>query len=137
MRSASAVCRCRNSLPTRSRSSRHERTETFGDCLTGDPWARPSGSVSRLAATAVGVAARAATGGIVGALTEPAFRMTMAHSYGKASAAAALWCLHAWPSPIALAWRLNESAINLRDRTAAWQKSGSGGRESGLMDHHE
>ena len=62
-----------------------------------------------LASTAVGAAAGAATGGIVGALTEAGVSEEDAHVYAEG---------------VRLDAVLNESAVNVRDRSAAWQKSG-------------
>jgi hypothetical protein len=79
-----------------------------------------------LAATAVGAAAGAATGGIAGALTEAGVSAEDAHSYaegvrrgGTLVSARVADADRSRLDPI-----LNESAINMRDRSAAWQKAG-------------
>ena len=79
-----------------------------------------------LASTAVGAAAGAATGGIAGALTEAGVSAEDAHSYaegvrrgGTLVSARVADADRSRLDPI-----LNESAINMRDRSAAWQKAG-------------
>jgi hypothetical protein len=79
-----------------------------------------------LAATAVGAAAGAATGGIVGALTEAGVSEEEAHSYaeGVRRGGTLVSARVADSDRARLDGLLNESAVNLRDRSAAWQKSG-------------
>jgi hypothetical protein len=79
-----------------------------------------------LAATAVGAAAGAATGGIVGALTEAGISKEDAHVYAEGVRRGGT--LVSARVPDADRARadavLDRSAVNLRDRTAAWQKAG-------------
>ena len=79
-----------------------------------------------LAATAVGAAAGAATGGIVGALTEAGVSAEDAHSYaeGVRRGGTLVSARVADADRSRLDTVLNESAVNLRDRSAAWQKAG-------------
>jgi hypothetical protein len=79
-----------------------------------------------LAATAVGAAAGAATGGIVGALTEAGVSADDAHSYaeGVRRGDALVSARVADTDKSRLDSVLNESAVDLRDRSAAWQKAG-------------
>jgi len=79
-----------------------------------------------LAATAVGAAAGAATGGIVGALTEAGVSEADAHSYaeGVRRGGTLVSARVADAERSRLDTVLNESAVNLRDRSAAWQKAG-------------
>ena len=79
-----------------------------------------------LAATAVGAAAGAATGGIVGALTEAGVSEEEAHSYaeGVRRGGTLVSARVADSDRARLDGLLNESAVNLSDRSAAWQKSG-------------
>ena len=76
--------------------------------------------------TAVGAAAGAATGGIVGALTEAGVSAEDAHSYaeGVRRGGTLVSARVADADRSRLDSKLNESAINLRDRSAAWQKTG-------------
>jgi hypothetical protein len=79
-----------------------------------------------LVATAVGAAAGAATGGIVGALTEAGVSAEEAHSYaeGIRRGGTLVSARVADADRSHLDSILNETAVNLRDRSAAWQKSG-------------
>ena len=79
-----------------------------------------------LAATAVGAAAGAATGGIVGALTEAGVSKEDAHSYaeGVRRGGTLVSARKTDADSARLDAVLNESAVNLQDRSAAWQKSG-------------
>jgi hypothetical protein len=76
--------------------------------------------------TAVGAAAGAATGGIVGALTEAGVSAEDAHSYaeGVRRGGTLVSTRVADADRLRLDSILNESAVNLRDRSAAWQKAG-------------
>ena len=71
-------------------------------------------------------AAGAATGGIVGALTEAGVSAEDAHSYaeGVRRGGTLVSARVADADRSRLDSILNESAINLRDRSAAWQKAG-------------
>ncbi|MET3310292.1 hypothetical protein ABIF41_002133 [Bradyrhizobium japonicum] len=79
-----------------------------------------------LAATAVGAAAGAATGGIVGALTEAGISREDADTYAEGVRRGGTLV----SARVADADRsrfdsiLNESSVNLRDRSASWQKAG-------------
>jgi hypothetical protein len=79
-----------------------------------------------LASTAVGAAAGAATGGIMGALTEAGISEEDAHAYaeGVRRGGTLVSARVADADRDRFEGLLNESAVNLRDRTAAWQKSG-------------
>src|SRR6185369_11363260 len=84
------------------------------------------GAAGWLAATAVGAAAGAATGGIVGALTEAGVSAEDAHSYaeGVRRGGTLVSARVTEAERSRLDSILNQSAINLRDRSAAWQKAG-------------
>jgi hypothetical protein len=94
--------------------------------LLAIPGLGPVVAAGWLAATAVGAAAGAATGGIVGALTEAGVSAEEAHSYaeGVRRGGTLVSARVADADKSRLDSLLNESAINLRDRTAAWQKAG-------------
>ena len=79
-----------------------------------------------LAATAVGAAAGAATGGIVGALTEAGISREDADSYaeGVRRGGTLVSARVAEADRSRLDTILNESSVNLRDRSAGWQKAG-------------
>ncbi len=79
-----------------------------------------------LAATAVGAAAGAATGGIVGALTQAGVSEDDAHSYaeGIRRGGTLVSARVSESDRSRLAPLLDESSVNMRDRTAAWQKAG-------------
>ena len=77
-----------------------------------------------LAATAVGAAAGEATGGIVGALTEAGVSTEEAHSYAEGVRRGGTLVSARVADAARLEPLLDESAINLRDRRAAWQKAG-------------
>ncbi|MBR0695851.1 hypothetical protein [Bradyrhizobium lablabi] len=79
-----------------------------------------------LAATAVGAAAGAATGGIIGALTEAGVSEEDAHAYAEGVRRGGTLVSARVPDSdrSRLEALLNESAVNMRDRTAAWQKTG-------------
>src|SRR3984885_15366269 len=93
--------------------------------LLAIPGLGPVGAAGWLAATAVGAATGAATGGIVGALTQAGVSEDDAHSYAEG----VRWGGALVSARVGEADRsrldelLNESAVNLRDRSAAWQKS--------------
>ena len=95
--------------------------------LLAIPGLGPVVAAGWLAATAVGAAAGAATGGIVGALTEAGVSDEDAQSYAEGVRRGGT--LVSARVPDADRSRLefsigNEFAINLRDRSAAWQKAG-------------
>jgi len=94
--------------------------------LLAIPGLGPVVAAGWLASTAVGAVAGAATGGLVGALTEAGVSEEDAHAYAEGVRRGGTLV----SAKVADADRgrfeglLNESAVNLRDRTAAWQKSG-------------
>jgi hypothetical protein len=94
--------------------------------LLAIPGLGPVVAAGWLAATAVGAAAGAATGGIVGALTEAGISKEDAHVYAEGVRRGGT--LVSARVPDADRARadavLDRSAVNLRDRTAAWQKAG-------------
>lgn len=94
--------------------------------LLAIPGLGPVVAAGWLAATAVGAAAGAATGGIVGALTEAGVSEEEAHSYaeGVRRGGTLVSARVADSDRIRLDSLLNESAVNLRDRSATWQKTG-------------
>lgn len=94
--------------------------------LLAIPGLGPVVAAGWLAATAVGAAAGAATGGIVGALTEAGVSDEDAHSYaeGVRRGGTLVSARVADAERTRLDGILNESAVNLRDRSAAWHKTG-------------
>jgi hypothetical protein len=94
--------------------------------LLAIPGLGPVVAAGWLAATAVGAAAGAATGGIVGALTEAGVSTEEAHSYaeGVRRGGTLVSARVADAARVRFEALLDESAINLRDRRAAWQKAG-------------
>jgi len=78
------------------------------------------------ASTALGAAAGAATGGIVGALTEAGVSKDDAAMYaeGVRRGGTLVTARVADADRTRLESVLNQSAVNLRDRSTAWQKSG-------------
>jgi hypothetical protein len=94
--------------------------------LLAIPGLGPVVAAGWLAATAVGAAAGAATGGIVGALTEAGVSTEDAHSYAEGVRRGGTLVSARVPDAdrSRLDAVLNESAVNLRDRSAAWQKTG-------------
>lgn len=94
--------------------------------LLAIPGLGPVVAAGWLAATAVGAAAGAATGGIVGALTEAGVSREDADSYaeGVRRGGTLVSARVADTDQTRLDAILNESAVNLRDRSTAWQKSG-------------
>ena len=79
-----------------------------------------------VAATAVGAAAGAATGGLVGALTEAGVSKEDAPLYaeGVRREGTLVSARVAEADRTRLDTLLNQSSVNLRDRSAAWQKTG-------------
>ena len=94
--------------------------------LLAIPGLGPVVAAGWLAATAVGAAAGAATGGIVGALTEAGVSEEDAHTYAEGVRRGGTLVSARVPDAdrSRLDAVLNQSAVNLRDRSAAWQKSG-------------
>jgi hypothetical protein len=94
--------------------------------LLAIPGLGPVVAAGWLASTAVGAAAGAATGGIVGALTEAGVSKEDAHAYaeGVRRGGTLVTARVTDADRARLDGLLNESAVNLRDRTVAWQKSG-------------
>jgi hypothetical protein len=94
--------------------------------LLAIPGLGPVVAAGWLAATAVGAAAGAATGGIVGALTEAGISDEDAHSYAEGVRRGGTLVSARVPDAdrSRLDTILNESAVNLRERSAAWQSSG-------------
>jgi hypothetical protein len=94
--------------------------------LLAIPGLGPVVAAGWLAATAVGAAAGAATGGIVGALTEAGVSREDADSYaeGVRRGGTLVSARVADTDKARLDAILNESSVNLRDRSTAWQKSG-------------
>ncbi len=89
--------------------------------LARDPGLGPVVAAGWLAATAVGAAAGAATGGIVGALTEAGVSEEDAHSYAEGVRRGGTLVSARVPEAnrSRLDAVLNQSAVNLRDRSAA------------------
>lgn len=94
--------------------------------LLAIPGLGPVVAAGWLAATAVGAVAGAATGGIVGALTEAGVSEADAHSYaeGVRRGGTLVSARVADTDRSRLETVLDESAVNLNDRSAAWQKTG-------------
>jgi hypothetical protein len=94
--------------------------------LLAIPGLGPVVAAGWLAATAVGAAAGAATGGVVGALTQAGVSEEDAHMYaeGVRRGGTLVSARVADADRARLDAILNQSAVNLRDRSAAWQKSG-------------
>ena len=94
--------------------------------LLAIPGLGPVVAAGWLAATAVGAAAGAATGGIVGALTQAGVSEDDAHSYAEGvRRGGTLVSARVGDADRArLDELLNKSAVNLRDRSSAWQKTG-------------
>jgi hypothetical protein len=94
--------------------------------LLAIPGLGPVVAAGWLAATAVGAAAGATTGGTVGALTEAGVSEADAHSYaeGVRRGGNLVSARVADADRSRLDAVRNESAVNLTDRSAAWQKAG-------------
>jgi hypothetical protein len=94
--------------------------------LLAIPGLGPVVAAGWLAATAVGAAAGAATGGIVGALTEAGVSKEDAPLYaeGVRRGGTLVSAKVADADRTRLDAILNRSSVNLRDRSAAWQKTG-------------
>jgi hypothetical protein len=94
--------------------------------LLAIPGLGPVVAAGWLAATAVGAAAGAATGGIVGALTEAGVSREDADRYaeGVRRGGTLVSARVADTDQSRLDAVLNESSVNLRDRSTAWQKDG-------------
>jgi len=93
--------------------------------LLAIPGLGPVVAAGWLAATAVGAAAGAATGGIVGALTEAGVSKEDAHLYaeGVRRGGTLVSARVADADRSRLDGILNQSAVDLRNRSAAWQNS--------------
>jgi|SRR5437588_3820202 len=94
--------------------------------LLAIPGLGPVVAAGWLAATAVGAAAGAATGGIVGALTEAGVAKEDAPLYAEGVRRGGTLVSARVPDNDRARFEavLNQAAVNLRDRSAAWQKSG-------------
>jgi hypothetical protein len=94
--------------------------------LLAIPGLGPVVAAGWLASTALGAAAGAATGGLIGALTEAGISKEDAHAYGEGvrRGGTLVSARVAEGDRARLDGILNESAVNLRDRSAAWQKTG-------------
>ena len=94
--------------------------------LLAIPGLGPVVAAGWLAATAVGAAAGAATGGIVGALTEAGVSKDEAPLYAEGVRRGGTLVSARVPDAnrVRLDAILDQSAVNLRDRSASWQKSG-------------
>ena len=94
--------------------------------LLAIPGLGPVVAAGWLAATAVGAAAGAAPAVLSERSRKLAFPKKMLTPTPRASVAAARWCQRGSPTRIVPVSTtiLNESAVNLRDRSAAWQKAG-------------
>ena len=94
--------------------------------LLAIPGLGPVVAAGWLASTALGAAAGAATGGIVGALTEAGVSKDDAAMYaeGVRRGGTLVTARVADADRTRLESVLNQSAVNLRDRSTAWQKSG-------------
>ena len=94
--------------------------------LLAIPGLGPVVAAGWLAATAVGAAAGAATGGIVGALTEAGVSKEDASRYAEGVRRGGTLVSARVPDAdrSRLDAVLNSSAVNLKDRSAAWQKTG-------------
>src|ERR1700712_4102071 len=94
--------------------------------LLAIPGLGPVVAAGWLAATAVGAAAGAAAGGLVGALTEAGVSKDEAPVYAEGVRRGGTLVSARVPDAdrTRLEATLNQSAVNLRDRSAAWQKGG-------------
>jgi hypothetical protein len=94
--------------------------------LLAIPGLGPVVAAGWLAATAVGAAAGAATGGIVGALTEAGVSKEDAPLYAEGVRRGGTLVSARVPDAdrSRLDTILSQSAVNLRDRSAAWRKTG-------------
>lgn len=94
--------------------------------LLAIPGLGPVVAAGWLAATAVGAAAGAATGGLVGALTQAGVSDDEAPLYaeGVRRGGSLVTAKVADDNKARLEAILDTSSVNLRDRSAAWQKSG-------------
>src|SRR6201747_3016644 len=94
--------------------------------LLAIPGLGPVVAAGWLAATAVGAAAGAATGGLVGALTEAGVSKDDAPLYAEGVRRGGTLVSARVPDAdqSRLDALLNQSSVNLRDRSAAWRKTG-------------
>jgi Protein of unknown function (DUF1269) len=97
--------------------------------LLAIPGLGPVVAAGWLASTAVGAAAGAATGGIVGALTEAGVSKDDASRYAEGVRRGGTLVSARVPDQDStrLDALLHEKAVNLQERSAAWQKSGWNG----------
>src|SRR6478752_5031231 len=97
--------------------------------LLAIPGLGPVVAAGWLASTAVGAAAGAATGGIVGALTEAGVSKDDASRYAEGVRRGGTLVSARVPDQdrTRLDALLHEKAVNLQERSAAWQKSGWNG----------
>lgn len=94
--------------------------------LLAIPGLGPVVAAGWLAATAVGAAAGAATGGLVGALTEAGVSKEDAPLYAEGVRRGGTLVSARVPDTDRARFEavLNQSAVNLQDRSAAWRKTG-------------
>ena len=94
--------------------------------LLAIPGLGPVVAAGWLASTALGAAAGAATGGIVGALTQSGVSEEEAPLYAEGVRRGGTLVSAKVPESDRARYEsiLNQSAVNLRDRSAAWQKAG-------------
>src|SRR3954447_6308665 len=94
--------------------------------LLAIPGLGPVVAAGWLASTALGAAAGAATGGVVGALTQAGISKDEAPLYAEGIRRGGTLVSARVPDAdrARLEAILNQSAVNIRDRSAAWQKSG-------------
>ncbi|QUS42051.1 hypothetical protein RPMA_26910 [Tardiphaga alba] len=105
--------------------------------LLAIPGLGPVVAAGWLAATAVGAAAGAATGGLVGALTEAGVSKDEAPLYaeGVRRGGSLVTAKVADGDKSRLEAVLDTSSVNLRDRSAAWQKNGWTGYDPGSQPY--
>jgi hypothetical protein len=94
--------------------------------LLAIPGLGPVVAAGWLAATALGAAAGAATGGVVGALTQAGISKEEAPLYAEGIRRGGTLVSARVPDADRTRFEaiLDQSAVNLRDRSAAWQKTG-------------
>src|SRR3954468_14131782 len=94
--------------------------------LLAIPGLGPVVAAGWLAATALGATAGAATGGVVGALTQAGISKDEAPLYAEGIRRGGTLVSARVPDADRARYEaiLNQSAVNLRDRSAAWQKAG-------------
>jgi hypothetical protein len=94
--------------------------------LLAIPGVGPVVAAGWLASTAAGAAAGAATGGIIGALTQAGVPKDEASQYAEGVRRGGTLVSARIPDPdrSRVEAILDQSSVNVRDRSAAWQKSG-------------